>query len=115
MAKDHYLPAAFIGRFSQDTLGALRDRHIWVNNGKARKILKSTPASIGYKKGLYNLKDGSNIDKWDYESSLNITLTKISNRQQISLDDWLRIAVPFITGLFVRGKEFNRRYEAIPT
>lgn len=115
MAKDHYLPAAFIGRFSQDTSGALRNRHIWVNNGKAGKILSTTPSSIGYKKGLYALKNGSDIDKWNYEGLLNRVLTDISNSKQISLDDWLRVAVPFVTGLYARGKEFNKRYEAIPT
>ena len=114
MAKDHYLPAGFIGRFSSDTTRAYRDRRLWMYNVKARKVLPTAASAIGYKKGLYNLHDGSNVDKWDYEGPLNRVLDDVASGKDVTLDDWVHIAVPFITGLFVRGKEFNERYENIP-
>lgn len=114
MAKDHYLPAGFIGRFSSDTTGAYRDRRLWTYNVKAGKTLNTTASAIGYKKGLYNLRDGRTVDKWDYEGPLNRVLDDIANSKDVTLDDWVHIAVPFITGLFVRGKEFNERYENMP-
>jgi hypothetical protein len=115
MAKDHYLPAAFIGRFSDETTERRRNRSIWIHNGKANKILVTTPSAVGYKTGLYNLANGTDIDKWSYEDSLNRVLGRISEGKVLSLDDYLRVAVPFVTGLFVRGKEFNKRYEEMPT
>ncbi len=114
MAKDHYLPAGFIGRFSSDATGAYRDRKLWTYNVKARKTLNTAASAIGYKKGLYNLHDGRTVDKWDYEGPLNRVLDDIANSKDVTLDDWVHIAVPFITGLFVRGKEFNERYENMP-
>lgn len=114
MAKDHYLPAGFIGRFSSDTTGAYRDRRLWMYNVKAGKVLPTAASAIGYKKGLYNLHDGRNVDKWDYEGPLNRVLDDIASGKDVSLDDWAHIAVPFIAGLFVRGKEFNERYENMP-
>jgi len=115
MAKDHYLPAAFIGRFSKKNTGPARNRPIWVNNSRASKVIQTTPSNIGFKRGLYNLSNGKSIDGWGYEQQLNRVLNDIGKGKSISLDDYLRVAVPFVTGLFVRGKEFNVRYENIPT
>lgn len=80
-------------------------------NSKADKILSTSGSAIGYKNELYSLQDGNTIDRWDYEVSLNRVLDDITQGKEITLDDWVRIAVPFIAGLFVRGKEFNNRYE----
>lgn len=115
MAKDHYLPAAFIGRFSKKHTAPARSRPLWVNSHRAGKIIQTTPNNIGFKRGLYNLSNGKNIDKWGYEQQLNRVLNNIGKSKEISLDDYLRVAVPFVTGLFVRGKEFNTRYENMPT
>ena len=114
MAKDHYLPAGFIGRFSSDTTGAYRDRRLWIYNSKAGKTLNIAAGAIGYKQGLYDLHDGKTIDKWGYEGPLNGVLDDMVQGKEITLDDWVRIAVPFVTGLFVRGKEFDERYENMP-
>lgn len=114
MAKDHYLPAGFIGRFSSDTAGAYRKRRLWVYNWKASKTLNTAAGAIGYKHGLYNLHGGKTIDKWGYEGPLNRVLDDLVQGKEITLDDWVRIAVPFVTGLFIRGKEFNERYESLP-
>lgn len=114
MAKHHYLPAAFIGRFSDQTVGPMRDRMIWVNNSMAGKIMQTTPSGIGFKRGLYNLSDGRDIDHWQYEANLGHVLDDIAQGHDISLDDYIRVAVPFVAGLFVRGREFNQRFEGMP-
>lgn len=114
MAKDHYLPAGFIGRFSNDPAERYRERLLWTYNARAGKTLQLRASNIGYSKGLYNLSGGRTIDKWDYEGPLNRVLDQIAAAEPVSLDDWIHIAVPFVTGLFVRGKEFNDRYESMP-
>lgn len=114
MSRHHYLPAGFIGRFANGTSQPTRNRCIAVKIVKTHKVHTTTPARIGAKKGLYNLTNGQNIDKWKYENQLQRVLDSIASGQPLMLDDYLRVAVPFVTGLFVRGKEFNIRYENIP-
>jgi hypothetical protein len=115
MAKHHYLPAAFIGRFSFSTATHMREREVWTYNNKSKKLLPVTPAAIGYRKGLYNLSGGQAVDKWEmYENQLGRVLDSLAHADKVTLDDWIHVAVPFVAGLFVRGKEFNERYESMP-
>jgi len=114
MANHHYLPAAFIGRFSSSTAVHRREREVWTYNNKAKKLLLVTPNAIGHKKGLYNISDGKTVDKWKYEGQLGRVLDSIAHTDKITLDDWIHVAVPFVAGLFIRGKEFNQRYESMP-
>lgn len=54
MAKDHFIPAALLGRFSEDDSGPLRKRRLHVvSRHTAGRV--ATAASIGYKKGLYGV------------------------------------------------------------
>jgi hypothetical protein len=114
MAKDHYLPAAFIGRFSLSTATRIRERAVWTYNSKAKKLLLVAPSAIGHRKGLYNTSDGNTVDKWKYEDQLGRVLDSLAHADDITLDDWIHVAVPFAAGLFVRGREFNERYESMP-
>src|SRR4051812_41391139 len=110
MARDHYLPAAFIGRFSNDTFFPARDRSIFVYDRKKGITAPSTPNKIGFKKGLYDLRathGATSIDKWSYEGRLSEVLDALASSDKISLDDWIHILVPFVSGLFIRGDDFN--------
>lgn len=114
VAKHHYIPAAYIGRFSSQAQGPTRERLITVFNLKSDSIRTVKASNIGARKNIYNLTDGD-IDNWDaYETGIPRVLDQICQGDEISLDDWVHIAVPFVTGLFVRGREFNERYESRP-
>jgi hypothetical protein len=118
----HYIPAAFLGRFSIDKNGSLRERSIWVLENGKDKAIETTCQQIGCKDNLYMLSGDCNkenpdrIDKvWaGYEQRLNSALDELSNPSQasISANIWLRVLVPFVAGLLVRGPEFGRRFES---
>lgn len=112
MTKHHYLPACYIGRFSNDTNKSSRNRLVHMYSTRTKKTLHTKAQNFGYKSGLYDTENFGNIDKWDYEKQLTQVLDSISKAKNVSLDDWVHVAVPFVAGLFVRGKEFNGRYES---
>jgi len=64
MTNHHYLPAAFIGRFSLSTTVRVRKRAVWMYSSKAQKLLLVSAETIGHRKSLYNLADGGTVDKW---------------------------------------------------
>lgn len=121
----HYLPAGFIGRFSADTTGPLRERPVFVLEPDKDNAAATKAESIGYEKDLYTLYGAVNNqtpnavdDVWAlYEQRLGPALDELAKPGQktISANTWLRVLVPFVTGLFVRGAEFGKRYEARPT
>jgi hypothetical protein len=51
---------------------------------------------------------------WSYEKALPhaISTLAIGGAHQLSAEIWLRVLVPFVASLFVRGPEFNRRFES---
>jgi hypothetical protein len=118
----HYLPASFLGRYSAVTTGPLRERSLFAlkSNGQLEVV---TADNIGCSPNLYLLQGSQKInpstvdDIWaQYESDLGSAISELCNPGQttISAKAWLRVLVPFVTGLFVRGPEFSARYEARP-
>ncbi|MGV0050907.1 DUF4238 domain-containing protein [Mycobacterium colombiense] len=124
----HYIPAAFLGRFSPDTEGRLRERRVWVlkAGGRGRARL-SAAESVGcvdnlyqlYGQPFFNQQNPSAVDDvWArYEQRLGPSLDELSKTGKnetcimtIPGKTWLRVLVPFVTGLFVRGKEWESRY-----
>lgn len=130
MAKDHYLPAAFIGRFSCDDRSGLptRNRKVWIARvpregaPTTRSVARCQASTIGYCRNLYdmpsrNLPEGArgqreSVDSWKYEPELPRVLDALCDGKTLSLSDWLHVAVPFVSSLFVRGIDFNERYES---
>lgn len=93
----------------------MRSRIVWQKISKTNAVHTTRPSNIGARRNLYSLSDSKDIDKWSYEKHLQHTLNSMRDEKSLTLDDFLHIAVPFIAGLFVRGKEFNRRYENMRT
>src|SRR6266700_8064846 len=91
----------------------VRKRAVWIYSSKAQKLLLVSAETIGHRKGLYNLADGGTVDKWKYEDQLGRVLDGLAHADTMTLDDWIHVAVAFVAGLFVRGKEFNERYESM--
>jgi hypothetical protein len=120
----HYLPAGFIGRFSADTSGSSRERSLFVLEAGQNSPAITLAERIGCENDLYTLYGAHNnqapdaVDNvWSqYEQKLGPALDELSRPGQktISANTWLRVLVPFVTGLFVRGAEFGKRYESRP-
>src|SRR5712691_6527405 len=112
--RHHYIPAAYLGRFSWVTTGRLRKRPLYVAHVGVDKIFYRSAEDLAYKEGLYNVSGsettwlGEHIDAWDYEGRLPQALDELrDSTDSISADAWLQTLVPFITGLFVRSPDRN--------
>lgn len=117
MSKEHLIPAAFIGRFSNDTTRKHRTRLVNICR-KDGTILKNKPArTIGYEHHAYDIdptispKNGNKaIDKiWDqYETKLNPAIDALE-AHSLTINDWINVLVLFVAGLFSRSNEFADR------
>ncbi len=112
--RHHYIPAAYLGRFSWVTTGRPRKRPLYVARVGVDKIFCRSAEDLACKEGLYNLPGseatwlGEHIDAWDYEGRLPQALDNLRDSgDSINADTWLHTLVPFITGLFVRGPDRN--------
>jgi hypothetical protein len=120
MAKDHFIPATFLTRFSDDQkTKPMRSRKTWILRTGGKQASYERVGNIGVigdldtiygegKKGLIDV-------TWEgYEGLLNEALRELLDPAVPSVDAhlWLRALVPFVAGLFVRGPDFSRRYES---
>jgi hypothetical protein len=118
----HYLPAAFLGRFSADTKKSPRSRPLWVRSLAAPRSHVSSASKVGGDIGLYDVDDDSlgpekTLDyAWGYESFVPRALDALELRDpQLDARGWLLGAVPFVAGLFARGPEFQKEFaERLP-
>jgi hypothetical protein len=111
--RQHYIPAAYIGRFSWDMTKRSRKRPLYVADKSVDDVFRSTAEEIGYRVGLYNISGaedwlGEHIDVWDYETRLPAALSALVDATEgIDADVWLHTLVPFVAGLFVRSPDRN--------
>lgn len=118
MPLHHYLPATFLANFSLES-GKLprRDRAIFVGDKKSKDIFEVTAGNAGAINNLYTLldykKDPETIDKiWaDYEAMLHRTIPRLIVGYDLDAKTWLRLLVPFVACMLVRGPDFNIRFE----
>jgi len=118
----HYLPAAFLGRFSADTKKSARSRPLWVRSLAAPRSHVSSASKVGGEIGLYDVDDDSlgpekTLDyAWGYESFVPRALAALELRDpHPDARGWLLGAVPFVAGLFARGPEFQMEFaERLP-
>lgn len=128
MPLHHYLPAAFLGRFSEQTTGAGRSRSLHVARRDTARVYRAKAEKVAAVNDLYTLTRGlaedgpdaqQQIDSvWQsYEGDLPAALDALTNAPLGLIDGhtWLRTLVPFVTSLFVRGLDFAARYEGRPT
>jgi hypothetical protein len=122
MPRDHYLPAAFLGRFTGDSNPNFRKRKLWVLRRGQAAPFNTAAENVGGINDLYTLQDSPYgpdfVDKvWQpYERRLVAALDELANPYPSSVDGetWLRVLVPFVAGIFVRGPDFTRRFESNP-
>jgi len=122
MSKDHYLPASLIARFSASESAPARKRRVIVAPIGRDGIFPQLAEDIGFISSLYTtaapvtLPESLSVDQAmnGYEPRLPHTLNAVCNGQSITLEEWLRVLVPFVASLFVRGHDFKPRFESRP-
>jgi hypothetical protein len=119
MARDHYIPAAYLGRFSRDASGARRDRTVFVLDRDTTVAYQTTPDEVAWLEDMYTLKHDDESprrvdDSWTaYEQQLMDALDELASaHDDVDAKRWLRVLVPFVAGLFVRGPDFGPRHDS---
>lgn len=118
MPLHHYLPAAFIARFSADMRKiSARKKRVIVGDKKEQKCFQAPAERVGCINNLYTLADERSspdvIDQtWaEYEKNLPAALDSLMN-QTIDAETWLRVLVPFVACMLVRGPDFEGRFSS---
>lgn len=115
MAFDHYIPAAFLARFSLDTDAPRRSRRVWVVDKHFGRLFQTPVSSICGAHELYSVahENPRIIDKmWSgYEGRLNEALDALVIGT-LDARTWLNTVVQFVSAVFVRGLDFPARLEA---
>jgi Protein of unknown function (DUF4238) len=116
MARDHYIPATYLAIFSDEVSLPRRNRTLCVINKRTGAMFRSNAGAICSPIDFYNYGGGDwptdAIDKHvsGYEPLLHIALEDLIH-DRLSAAVWASTVVPFVTSLFVRGPDFNRRFE----
>jgi hypothetical protein len=111
--RQHFLPAAYLGRFSSDNHTKMRERRVHVVRRRSAGPSQERAENIAAKARLYTLpnpKPGwlEHLDTWGYEQGLTEALDIFECRStRIDAKAWVRNLVPFVAGLFARGPDLN--------
>jgi len=124
VAKDHYIPASVLGRFSADQGGSARERVVLALYKGRREPFPVRAKNIGYVNELYDVSAVSllhgqvltSVDPYlhGYETALPRALDLLENAALVDMNTWLRTLVPYVASLFVRGHDFIPRYMSRP-
>ncbi len=117
--RDHFIPAAFMGRFSSEPDEPLRRSLLQVLRPGQRIPTTSSASSIGFVNDLYDVdnvdgvmsKSGNRFvdDLWDeFEPRLSAVLDDLI-AGRLALVDWLEVLVPFVASLTVRDRFYGAR------
>lgn len=123
MARDHFIPASVIGRFSADGAASARERNVYVLRRGITTAFRTRAANIGYVNSLYDLTGHpptgleATIDFSinGYEPGLPAALDSLDSGIPMDISTWLRILVPYVAGIFVRGQDFIPRFRSRPS
>jgi hypothetical protein len=116
LAKDHFIPASLIARFSEDSAGAARSRKVWAlrANGSRAEVRAE---SIGYSNRLYDVDEdmfpthGARAvdDVWgSYEPDLSRVLDRLIDGS-VTAAEWIDVLVPFVAASFARDRGYQTR------
>jgi len=116
MPLHHYLPATFLANFSvDDVTNPRRDRMIFVGDKKSKLIFQVSAGNAGAINNLYTLldykEDPEYLEKlWsNYEDDLHVAIPRLIV-DDIDAKTWIRLLVPFVTCMLVRGADFDVRF-----
>lgn len=116
MAKDHFIPAGLLARFTDDPKDSSRLSKVCsLRSNGARALVRAE--SIGYSRNLYDV-DGEMfptrgtraVDSvWDsYEPDLSRALDKLIGGS-VTASEWINILVPFVAASFGRDRGYKAR------
>ncbi len=115
--KDHFLPAAYLGRFSAAPQSRLRDSLLWVRR-RNQPPFRQKAENLGYARGLYNVGSAApplfgTVDTFLTGAEKTVHKAIEAARAQASCGlnagDY-SLLVPFAASLFARGRDFPLRY-----
>ena len=117
MPLDHYLPATFLASFSLDIKKPRRKSFISAIDQLTGKEIFAPASKLARIKNLYGINTNSEqgqrlVDAvWiDYEAKLASAIDDLIYGS-ITSEKWLRTLVPFVACLFIRGPDFNIRFD----
>lgn len=116
MAKDHFIPASLIARFSDETDGDARKRKVWAarSNGSRARVRAE---ALGYANSLYDVDQDmfptrgprAVDDVWDsYEPQLAQVLDSLINGT-VTASEWIDTLLPFVAAPFGRDRGYRAR------
>jgi len=115
MAYQHYIPATYLANFSTDDQEDRRKRNVWVGDkfNATKPIRPSKVEKIGGENHFYSYPTQFaqfNIDSlWKYEGNLYNAIEKLITGN-VDADTWLKTLIPFVVCLFIRSKDFEKRF-----
>lgn len=117
MAKHHYLPATFLAGFSADQrTSPRRKRRLWIGDLQEGRKFSTTAENVAAIGNLYTLvetqADPDLIEQvWTgYEGRLDQAIDLLGSGR-LDAKTWIRVLVPLVAGMLVRGPDFDRRFE----
>lgn len=121
MSKQHYISATLIGNFSMQEEGLSRKRPIWVKRRNSVKPYNTIPEQVAYRNDMYTFRqlpyeDPNFVDNMWFKvesklpSAIDALVNTKNNKNLLEVLHWT-IIVRFIGQLFVRGFEFEKRFE----
>src|SRR5829696_8082619 len=117
MPLHHYLPATFLASFSLDSAPpSRRKRRLYVGDKQEDRVYRTSAAKVAAIRNLYTLVateyDTEMVDKiWtDYERNLHKAMTLLIGGE-VDAETWVRVLVPFVACMLVRGPDFDKRFE----
>jgi|SRR5665213_465210 len=117
MARDHYIPATYLAIFSDEVSVPRRSRALCIINKRTGVMFRSNAGAICSPIDFYHFGGGGwstdAVDKYvsAYEPLLHVALEDLIH-DRLSAATWASTLVPFVTSLFLRGPDFNGRFEA---
>lgn len=113
MPLDHYLPATYIARFSNDLSGPRRNRRVWAVDKRSGRAFQTSAGNLCAENDFYTISHNQPRIVDDifsvYEGSLSESIDNLITRTIDALA-WAQTLVPFASGLLVRGRDFDQRF-----
>jgi hypothetical protein len=108
-ARQHFLPASFIARFSEDPSPDPRRRVLYVAKRGGHEPFSVVAERAAFVRNLYS----ESVDNvWTaYENRLPAALDALCMGTAVNADTWLRVLVPFVAALLLRGPDFGERFD----
>jgi hypothetical protein len=119
-ARQHYIPAAVVGGFSETAAGPRRRRTGYARSIDRRTTRLTRAEDVAWAADLYTLKDPRELPPalvdniWEgVEKKLPEAIEYLANESgDLRADIWMKVLVPYAAELFVRPLDFDETFSA---